>query len=119
MKCKPSGNISFMFHFSFLSWICFHVQTGMRRNKLNTVVEFPVENLNMLSHVVPHTDSSTHPDDMCYDLIGVTNHYGNMMGGHYTGNLLLFCPNTDSFSHSDDLGSFKDHQLLWQCDGWS
>ncbi|XP_076448871.1 uncharacterized protein LOC143285455 [Babylonia areolata] len=65
-------------------------QTGLRRNKLDTVVEFPVENLNMSSHVVLHSDSSVlSSDDMRYDLIGVTNHYGNMMGGHYKA----FCKN--------------------------
>lgn len=58
----------------------------MRRNKLNTLVEFPVEDLDMWSHVVHHRDHAQHHDDMSYDLIAVANHYGNMMGGHYTGN---------------------------------
>lgn len=63
-------------------------QTGTRRNKLNMLVNFPVEDLDMRSHVVQQ-GSQVH-DDVMYDLIGVANHYGNMMGGHYTA----FCKNT-------------------------
>ncbi|KAK7113174.1 hypothetical protein V1264_012513 [Littorina saxatilis] len=59
-------------------------QTGMRRNKLNTLVEFPLENLDMSPHVVPHRQAVTDPDHVTYDLIAVANHYGNMNGGHYT-----------------------------------
>ena len=59
----------------------------MRRNKLNTLVEFPVEGLDMWSHIVHQRDHAQHHDDMSYDLIAVANHYGNMMGGHYTGNM--------------------------------
>lgn len=73
----------------------------MRRNKLNTLVNFPVSDLNMTEHVVQREDIlNGHPghrltngkdtsggrdDDMVYDLFAVCNHYGNMNGGHYTG----------------------------------
>jgi ubiquitin C-terminal hydrolase len=30
--------------------------------------------------------TSLSPDEWTYDLCGVCNHYGNMLGGHYTGN---------------------------------
>ncbi|KAK7506620.1 hypothetical protein BaRGS_00002095 [Batillaria attramentaria] len=63
-------------------------QTGMRRNKLNMLVNFPVDNLDMTTHVVQQGIQVR--DDMVYDLIGVANHYGNMNGGHYTA----FCKNT-------------------------
>lgn len=48
-------------------------------------MEFPVENLDMSAHLTHR--NQTNPlkrDDYCYDLLGVSNHYGNMMGGHYT-----------------------------------
>lgn len=66
--------------------IVFPYQTGLRRSKLNTLVEFPIDNLDMSPHL-SHRMIQTNPlkqDDYTYDLLGVSNHYGNMMGGHYT-----------------------------------
>ncbi len=57
----------------------------MRRNKLNTLVNFPVDELNMTDHVVQRDVQHRNGDDMVYDLYAVCNHYGNMNGGHYTG----------------------------------
>lgn len=75
-------------------------QTGMRRNKLNMLVNFPVEDLDMARHMVQQGSQGQCHDDMIYDLIGVANHYGNMMGGHYTA----FCKNTvdGSWQEFDD-----------------
>ncbi|RUS72412.1 hypothetical protein EGW08_019830 [Elysia chlorotica] len=70
-------------------------QTGLRRSKLNTLVDFPVEGLDMSPYLARRKEteggSSVHGrnntqlrrDDYTYDLLGVSNHYGNMMGGHY------------------------------------
>ncbi|KAH9513173.1 Ubiquitin carboxyl-terminal hydrolase 31 [Bulinus truncatus] len=61
-------------------------QSGQRRSKLMTLVEFPVDNLDMsghLSHRMTH-GAPLRRDEYMYDLLGVSNHYGNMMGGHYT-----------------------------------
>ncbi|KAI1890913.1 hypothetical protein AGOR_G00158490 [Albula goreensis] len=49
------------------------------RDKLDTVVDFPVRDLNMSEFVC---DPRAGP--YVYDLIAVSNHYGGMGGGHYT-----------------------------------
>ncbi|XP_040102869.1 ubiquitin carboxyl-terminal hydrolase 4 isoform X2 [Oryx dammah] len=49
------------------------------RDKLDTVVEFPVRGLNMSEFVC---DPSARP--YVYDLVAVSNHYGAMGVGHYT-----------------------------------
>ncbi|XP_021563169.1 ubiquitin carboxyl-terminal hydrolase 4 isoform X3 [Carlito syrichta] len=49
------------------------------RDKLDTVVEFPIRGLNMSEFVC---DLSARP--YVYDLIAVSNHYGAMGVGHYT-----------------------------------
>ncbi|GFR59957.1 ubiquitin carboxyl-terminal hydrolase 31-like [Elysia marginata] len=71
-------------------------QTGFRRSKLNTLVDFPVEGLDMSPYLAKNkkggggcdgntfsASSQLRPDDHTYDLLGVSNHYGDMMGGHY------------------------------------
>ncbi|KAM6062119.1 ubiquitin carboxyl-terminal hydrolase 4 isoform 3-T3 [Chlamydotis macqueenii] len=49
------------------------------RDKLDTVVEFPIRGLNMSEFVCDPTAGS-----YVYDLIAVSNHYGAMGVGHYT-----------------------------------
>ncbi|XP_061864602.1 ubiquitin carboxyl-terminal hydrolase 4 isoform X2 [Colius striatus] len=49
------------------------------RDKLDTVVEFPIRGLNMSEFVCDPRASS-----YVYDLIAVSNHYGAMGVGHYT-----------------------------------
>ncbi|CAL1290748.1 unnamed protein product [Larinioides sclopetarius] len=49
------------------------------RDKLDTLVEFPVSGLNMAKYVL----NPSHGPAL-YDLIAVANHYGGMGGGHYT-----------------------------------
>uniref|UniRef100_H2L602 Ubiquitin carboxyl-terminal hydrolase n=1 Tax=Oryzias latipes TaxID=8090 RepID=H2L602_ORYLA len=49
------------------------------RDKLDTVVDFPIRDLNMSEFVC---DPKASP--YIYDLIAVSNHYGGMGGGHYT-----------------------------------
>ncbi|XP_041363384.1 ubiquitin carboxyl-terminal hydrolase 43-like [Gigantopelta aegis] len=65
-------------------------QIGTRRNKLNMMVKFPIEGLEMAHHIINTGHRNiTNTDDMTYDLFAVCNHYGNMNGGHYTA----FCKN--------------------------
>uniref|UniRef100_A0A8C1W2T2 Ubiquitin carboxyl-terminal hydrolase n=1 Tax=Cyprinus carpio TaxID=7962 RepID=A0A8C1W2T2_CYPCA len=49
------------------------------RDKLDTVVDFPIRDLNMSEFVC-----DPKADPYVYDLIAVSNHYGGMGGGHYT-----------------------------------
>ncbi|XP_072329059.1 ubiquitin carboxyl-terminal hydrolase 4 isoform X1 [Scyliorhinus torazame] len=49
------------------------------RDKLDTLVEFPIRDLNMSEFVY-----NPKAGPCIYDLVAVTNHYGGMGGGHYT-----------------------------------
>lgn len=74
-------------NFDFYTLFIFiFIQSGLRRNKLNILVNFPVTDLEMGHHLLPKTDNShgSVTSDL-YDLYAVSNHYGNMNGGHYTG----------------------------------
>ena len=50
--------------------------------KINALVEFPVHGLNLSKYFVEG-------EKEVYDLYAVSNHFGNMGGGHYTA----FCFN--------------------------
>lgn len=52
------------------------------RDKIDTLVEFPVEGLDMSSYV--HNPAQKKQEPIIYDLIGVANHFGGLGGGHYT-----------------------------------
>ncbi|XP_072298554.1 ubiquitin carboxyl-terminal hydrolase 43-like [Eucyclogobius newberryi] len=85
-------------------------QVGERRNKLTTLVHFPLSGLDMTPHVVPshRQHPSKHPSkhpatpggkqgrtnpappEFLYDLYAVCNHHGGMHGGHYTA----YCRNS-------------------------
>lgn len=48
-------------------------------DKINMVVDFPIEGLDMSEFVSSETEGG-----LLYDLIAVDNHYGGLGGGHYT-----------------------------------
>lgn len=54
--------------------------SGYRREKLDVVVDFPIEGLDLTSRVIEKEDGR----DEIYDLIAVDDHYGGLGGGHYT-----------------------------------
>ncbi|XP_039703278.1 ubiquitin carboxyl-terminal hydrolase 43 isoform X1 [Pteropus medius] len=83
-------------------------QVGERRNKLSTLVKFPLCGLNMAPHVAqrsagpklepgswtswkqPACLPTSYPLDFQYDLYAVCNHHGSLQGGHYTA----YCRNS-------------------------
>lgn len=54
--------------------------SGYRRDKLDVMVDFPIEGLDLTSRVIQKEDGK----DEIYDLIAVDDHYGGLGGGHYT-----------------------------------
>ncbi|XP_057506686.1 ubiquitin carboxyl-terminal hydrolase 8-like [Actinidia eriantha] len=54
------------------SWFC--------KNKLETFVDFPIEDFDLSSYIVHKYTQNSHR----YMLYAVSNHYGGMGGGHYT-----------------------------------
>lgn len=58
----------------------FSAQGRNLRDKLDVLVEFPVEGLDLSSRVAMQEDGKS----PLYDLFAVDNHYGGLGGGHYT-----------------------------------
>jgi ubiquitin carboxyl-terminal hydrolase 4/11/15 len=54
--------------------------SGWRRDKLDVLVEFPIEGLDLSSRVVETEPGKTE----IYDLFAVDDHWGGLGGGHYT-----------------------------------
>jgi ubiquitin carboxyl-terminal hydrolase 8 len=62
--------------------------------KLNDLVDFPLENLNLSKYVIGYNKET-----YLYDLFGVCNHMGGVTGGHYT----TFVKNADEiWCHYND-----------------
>lgn len=79
--------------------------TTHRRNKINTLIDFPLEGLDLRLHVSHWSEEAN--DKPIYDCYAVTNHYGGLGGGHYTAYALnpdgVWCLYDDSkvTSHVD------------------
>lgn len=54
--------------------------SGWRRDKLDVLVDFPIQNLDLTSRVIQKEDGKAE----VYDLIAIDDHYGGLGGGHYT-----------------------------------
>ena len=53
----------------------------MHRDKIDTLVDFPIEGLDMSRYVI---DPEVKKGDLEYDLFAVSEHSGGLGGGHYT-----------------------------------
>jgi len=62
----------------------FESRNSFLRERLNTVVDFPICGLDMSRHISESDDFVERPAPAIYDLFAVTNHYGRMGFGHYT-----------------------------------
>ncbi|XP_034392602.1 ubiquitin carboxyl-terminal hydrolase 19 isoform X3 [Cyclopterus lumpus] len=77
--------------FSFRSFIW--------RDKINDMVDFPVRNLDLSKFCIGQKDEMQQAP--IYDLYAVINHYGGMIGGHYTAYARL---PSDKNSQRSDVG---------------
>jgi ubiquitin carboxyl-terminal hydrolase 4/11/15 len=55
-----------------------------RRDKITSFIDFPLEGLDLTEMVTHYTEESK----PVYDCYAVSNHYGNLGGGHYTAHIL-------------------------------
>jgi Ubiquitin carboxyl-terminal hydrolase len=64
----------------------FEFKHALRRDKLDTLVDFPLEGLDMSKHCASFEDNNFADGRVpaVYDLFAVTNHFGRMGFGHYT-----------------------------------
>lgn len=93
----------------------FEFKHVLRREKLDTFVHFPMENLDMDVHTAngdanPLLDASV---PAVYDLFGVVNHYGRMGFGHYTA----FARKWDEAGLSPEWNLFDDSSVRNVGDG--
>jgi ubiquitin carboxyl-terminal hydrolase 4/11/15 len=64
----------------------FEFRNVLRRDKLETLVDFPLDGLDMSKHCGSYSSRSFEDEHVpaTYDLFAVTNHFGRMGFGHYT-----------------------------------
>ncbi len=95
----------------------FEFKHVLRRDKLDTLVTFPLDGLDMSKHCAStqSEDNSFVQDNVPaeYDLFGVINHYGRMGFGHYTA----FARRWDENGMSDDWALFDDSNVQSVGDG--
>ncbi|XP_036399789.1 ubiquitin carboxyl-terminal hydrolase 8 isoform X1 [Megalops cyprinoides] len=72
---------------------------GRWKQKLQTSVDFPLENLDLSQYVIGPKHNLKR-----YNLFGVSNHYGGLDGGHYTA----YCKNTIK----QRWYKFDDHEVM-------
>lgn len=93
----------------------FEFKHALRRDKLDTLVDFPLEGLDMSVHCAVSSPSSfvdkTVPAE--YDLFAVTNHFGRMGFGHYTA----YARRWDESGISDNWDLFDDSNVRSVGDG--
>lgn len=74
----------------------FSFRTFIWRDKINDLVDFPVRGLDLTTFCIGQKEDHQRP---IYDLYAVINHYGGMIGGHYTAYARL--PNDKNSQRSD------------------
>jgi ubiquitin C-terminal hydrolase len=56
----------------------------IHREKIDSLVDFPVNGLDMTAFCCGNSVGSNAPNDKLYDLFAVCNHFGRLGSGHYT-----------------------------------
>ena len=87
----------------------FEFKNSLRRDKLDTMVDFPLDGLDMGNYYASRGLSPVVDDQVpaIYDCFGVVNHYGRMGFGHYTA----FARHWDESGMSDEWALFDDSSV--------
>ncbi|KAK2506071.1 LOW QUALITY PROTEIN: hypothetical protein MC885_004980 [Smutsia gigantea] len=96
--------------------------TKFSREKLDSLVEFPIRDLDFSEFVIKPQNESA-PELYKYDLIAVSNHYGGLRDSHYTtfacnkdsGQWHYFDDNSVSPVTENQLESKAAYVLFYQC----
>lgn len=64
----------------YLFAVCRFSYEGMWRQKLQTSIDYPLNELSLKNYCYVNQNDSV---QRLYDLYGVVNHFGTMEGGHY------------------------------------
>ena len=93
----------------------FEFKHALRRDKLDTLVDFPLDRLDMTKHCASHGSSSFVDDKVpaIYDCFAVVNHFGRMGFGHYTA----YARSWDETCISDNWALFDDSSVREVGDG--
>jgi ubiquitin C-terminal hydrolase len=68
---------------------------GMLSNKKNdSLIDFPIDNFDLSNYIVAESEQK----DAQYELIAISQHFGNLTSGHYTA----LCRNRGEWYHFDD-----------------
>jgi len=85
---------------------------GYTREKLTTQVNFPVDNLDISQYVIG--DQKPGP----YELFAVSNHFGALVGGHYTASVKIgpkwFYCNDSEISETKELSETSSYVLFYR-----
>ena len=57
-----------------------HLKRFSANSKIDTTVDFPIENLDLTQYVINKNNQEGH---LLYDLFAISNHFGGLGGGHY------------------------------------
>ena len=91
----------------------FEFKHALRRDKLDTFVDFPLDGLNMTRHCAASFSTSKQPPFVDaeipaeYDLFAIVNHFGRMGFGHYTA----FARRWDETGMTKDWALFDDSSV--------
>ncbi|XP_039249934.2 ubiquitin carboxyl-terminal hydrolase 15-like isoform X1 [Styela clava] len=96
--------------------------TRWSRDKIGTYVDFPTRDLDLSDFIINPAKSKWHEQKKRYNLIGVSNHYGGMGGGHYTaycrnykdGKWYYFDDSSVTESSEDKVKTKAAYMLMYQ-----
>jgi len=79
------------------------------QEKNDAFVKYPVTGFDIRPYVVSLKD---HPEPVLYDLIGVSNHFGSLNGGHYTASCLNQVTGEWSYYNDSSVGGCSKSQVV-------